>query len=334
MTMIIRPGFAQGLEEELPSSLPQGFPYFSTDTRVIFMGRGESRVPIAIRSEEQASHGDRLQSVEDWIQATADRLDLRLGNIGTYHVDDALIEDGQLPIFNQNENKFEFIDPKSLFDENTLNDMYKQKTLFDKEGSAAEPYQVYLDIPYTSNFNRAPIEVLKLYPSQDHVNLIADTFLNDNQEDFLENSYIEFDGTMQPKISYLYDMEDNDITASYRDEISPLIQHSEFKVIEAVEVNSHQTSSATYSFVKDELNYYVLHKNEWIHLPISYPTRIDFVENGMNNISHLTTHTSIARFRGKKVDVESGNIHRFSFNPVAHFYQNVQSVDVIHKSEE
>ena len=64
------------------------------------------------------------------------------------------------------------------------------------------PHTTTIDIPYTSRFNKLPVEVLKMHGEQKNiVDTLAD-FDNSDASDFESNKYVIFDGVMRLKVDY------------------------------------------------------------------------------------------------------------------------------------
>jgi len=66
------------------------------------------------------------------------------------------------------------------------------------------PHTTTIDIPYTARFDRLPVEVLKMTGGEKDVIKVLAEFDNADKEDFIRNSYIEFDGTMHLKTDYRF----------------------------------------------------------------------------------------------------------------------------------
>jgi len=66
-----------------------------------------------------------------------------------------------------------------------------------------------INIPQTILFNFLPVEVLKFIPGDENVITNIYTFSNSEQDDFISNPTVDFDGVMKQKTSYSYVMTDN-----------------------------------------------------------------------------------------------------------------------------
>lgn len=96
------------------------------------------------------------------------------------------------------------------------------------------PHTTTIDIPYTSRFNKLPVEVLKMQGEQkDIVDTLAD-FDNSDASDFKSNEHVVFDGVMKLKTDYEEEMEvvnDN----IYRYSLAELF--GDFSTVEEVSVS-------------------------------------------------------------------------------------------------
>lgn len=67
------------------------------------------------------------------------------------------------------------------------------------------PHVTTITIEYSSRFNKLPVEVLKMEGAEKDKSLTLADFDNADEGDFLDNKYINFDGTMHLKTDYIRD---------------------------------------------------------------------------------------------------------------------------------
>lgn len=70
-----------------------------------------------------------------------------------------------------------------------------------------EPHIVTIDRVFDNKFDRIPIEVLEMVGGEQGIIEVLAEFDNSDKTDFIENPYIEFDGTMHLKIFYTFETE-------------------------------------------------------------------------------------------------------------------------------
>lgn len=309
--MIVKSTFAMGLEGELPSSLPQGYPYFCTDSRNLFVGRGNSEAPTPLVSNEIEDILRRIVGLEDDVLGIHAQLDERLGQVGFKNVDEAEIGDGKILFFDEISNTFKYIDPLNIFIEGVEDGKKNQVTVLDVTASVADPYKIYVDIPYTLNFNRRPLEVLKFLPSQDNIVTIAATFNNREAADFFENPYVLFDGAMKLKTVYEEEMTEVDRQETGAIYKSILIDFSEFKFIEELQIKTPNVADKVYTLIRTENDkHYTFTDSEWVDVKTATPTQVDFTTKGMIDLRVTTNVTTNARFTLNKVrNEDTGFIH-------------------------
>lgn len=64
------------------------------------------------------------------------------------------------------------------------------------------PHVVTIDRVFDNKFDRIPIEVLEMVGGEQGIIEVLAEFDNSDKTDFVENPYIEFDGTMHLKTNY------------------------------------------------------------------------------------------------------------------------------------
>lgn len=84
---------------------------------------------------------------------------------------------------------------------------YQQITKLGVTASVSSPRQYSMSIPYTGDFLRAPIEILKFLANQQNVVKTEISFDNSDSTDFNISEKVLFDGSMKLKTSYEYQMQ-------------------------------------------------------------------------------------------------------------------------------
>lgn len=69
------------------------------------------------------------------------------------------------------------------------------------------PHVVTIDRVFDNKFDRIPIEVLEMVGGEQGIIEVLAEFDNSDKTDFIENPYIEFDGTMHLKTNYEFPTE-------------------------------------------------------------------------------------------------------------------------------
>ncbi|CAK7055411.1 hypothetical protein [Tissierella sp.] len=70
-----------------------------------------------------------------------------------------------------------------------------------------EPHIVTIDRVFDNKFDKIPIEVLEMIGGeQGKIEVLAE-FDNSDKTDFIENPYVEFDGTMHLKTEYVFNVD-------------------------------------------------------------------------------------------------------------------------------
>lgn len=299
--MQIRSTFAEGLEVELPSSLPYGYPFYATDTRRLFVGRGEEGLPLAIFSNFDEELRARTLTLENAFEALEEELLIRLGQIGKRNVDESEIGDGKLIYYDGINDVYKFIDPLNISGGGASSDTKDQQvTLKNVVATPSEPYKIYIDIPYTVNFNRRPLEILKFLESQDNIITVAATYDNQEASQFIENKYILFDGAMKLQTNYSELMtihSETDNTSVYT---SIPVDFNEFKLIEELSVSTNNVGETIHSMIQAGDTHYIFVDNEWVNTHLPDPSGIEFSTNGMKDIRIVTTPTTNAKFTLEK----------------------------------
>lgn len=325
--MQIRSTFSEGLEAELPSSLPFGYPYYATDTKRLFVGRGDDEAPSAISSDHEEALLKRVLKIEETASALRDELDIRLGQIGERDVDETEIGDGKLVYYDAYSDVYKFIDPINITGGLGGDSDDQQITLKNITATASKPHKVYIDIPYTVNFNRRPLEILKFLESQDNLISIAATYDNSEASQFVENKYVLFDGAMKPQTKYAEPMsilKGTDATAIHT---SIPIDFDEFKIIEELSVSSDKAGDKIYTMIKTPDSHYSFIDNEWIDNQLTDPTGVEFVSKGMTDLRVVTTPTTNARFTLEKVkDEGTGSIFEATID--VNLFRKIQKIKV------
>ncbi len=102
-------------------------------------------------------------------------------------------------------------------------------------GSVETPYTTDITIPFTSDFNNPPIEVLKFVAGTTNVIRTEMSFDNGDATSFVPDDQVIFDGEMHLKTSYVNDMvDDGNLTKSKLWEYT--IDLTTYKTIEKIEV--------------------------------------------------------------------------------------------------
>lgn len=300
----------EGLEVELPSSLPYGYPYYATDTRKLFVGRGENGKPLAIFSNFDEELRARTLTLENAFEALGEELLIRLGQIGKRNVDESDIGDGKLLYYDGVNDVYKFIDPLHVIGGGPSSDTKDQQiTLKNIVGTPTKPYKLYIDIPYTVNFNRRPLEILKFVESQDNVITIAATYDNQEASQFIDNKYILFDGAMKLQTNYQELMTVHSETADTAIYTSIPVDFNEFKFIEELSISTDIPAQVVHSLIKTTDTHYSFVDSEWNNIHSLEPDAITFTTNGMKDLRVVTTPTTNARFTLEKTrDEDKGFI--------------------------
>lgn len=303
--MQVRSTFSEGLESELPSSLPQGYPFYATDTRRLFVGRGDGIVPIAVFSAYDEELRSRATDLESEIVRLDNHLKNRLGQIGEKNVDETNLGDGKMLYYDITDDNYKFIDPIHILSSSVSGDTTNQQiTLKNVVATELEPYKVYIDIPLTVNFNRRPLEILKFLESQDNMITIAATYDNQEASQFIENQYILFDGSMKLQTKYSEDMSVVSSTDENTIYSSIPVNFNEFKLIEELQVITNNPADTIYTLLESGGVHYSFVDSRWKIVDSVTPTQIDFTTQGMTDLRVVTTPTTNASFILKEVRVE------------------------------
>ena len=84
---------------------------------------------------------------------------------------------------------------------------YQQMTKLGVTASTSAPRQYSISIPYTGDFLRAPLEILKFLAGQQNLVKTEISFDNSDSTDFNVSEKVLFDGAMKLKINYEYQMQ-------------------------------------------------------------------------------------------------------------------------------
>lgn len=300
----------EGLEAELPSSLPYGYPFYATDTRRLFVGRGEEGKPLAIFSNFDEELRARTLTLENAFEALGEELLIRLGQIGKRNVDESEIGDGKLIYYDGVNDVYKFIDPLHVIGGGPSSDTKDQQvTLKNVIATPTKPHKIYIDIPYTVNFNRRPLEILKFVESQDNIITIAATYDNQEASQFIDNKYILFDGAMKLQTRYQELMTVHSETTDTAIYTSIPVDFNEFKFIEELNVSTQNIGEIIHSMIQAGDTHYSFLDSEWVNTHLSEPDGIEFFTNGMKDLRVVTTPTTNARFTLEKTrDEDTGFI--------------------------
>lgn len=77
-----------------------------------------------------------------------------------------------------------------------------QVTKLNVVATPEEPHIVTIDRVFDNKFDRIPIEVLEMVGGEQGIIEVLAEFDNTDKTDFVENPYVEFDGTMHLKTEY------------------------------------------------------------------------------------------------------------------------------------
>lgn len=308
--MQIRSTFSEGLESELPSSLPFGYPFYATDKKRLYVGRGDSATPEAIRSDLDVEMGETIEDIIRRLVIVEDTVDLHIGDIGSKAVDESTIGDGMIPYYDVTDNKYKFIDPVNITGGTSIQEeKLQQVTLMDVVATKSNPHKIYIDIPYTVNYNRRPLEILKFLEAQSDVTTIPATYGADEASQFISNPYILFDGEMKLQTNYSEVMRVVSEAESSAIYSSSPIDFEEFKLIEELQVVSSNPSDQLHTLIQVRDTHYSFIDSEWIDTRLEAPTGIEFLSKGMTDLRTVTNVTTNARFTLKKVrEEETGSI--------------------------
>ncbi|MGM7634150.1 hypothetical protein [Bacillus sp. Hm123] len=113
---------------------------------------------------------------------------------------------------------------------------YQQVTKLGVIAIPSEPRTYDISITYTTNFLRAPVEVLRLTAGSQDVVKTEIGFDNSDVSDFEESQYIIFDGSMKLKNYYLYHMKEDVTWADVGILLRKKINLDDFKEINSIEI--------------------------------------------------------------------------------------------------
>jgi hypothetical protein len=82
-----------------------------------------------------------------------------------------------------------------------------QVTKLNVVATPENPHVVTIDRVFDNKFDRIPIEVLEMVGGEQGIIEVLAEFDNSDKTDFIENPYIEFDGTMHLKTNYTFEIE-------------------------------------------------------------------------------------------------------------------------------
>lgn len=100
---------------------------------------------------------------------------------------------------------------------------YQQITKLGVTASTSAPRQYSISIPYTSDFLRTPLEILKFLAGQQNVVKTEISFDNSDSTDFNISEKVLYDGSMKLKTSYECQMEvDTDDSSLFKVNVSKI----------------------------------------------------------------------------------------------------------------
>lgn len=119
--------------------------------------------------------------------------------IGTKPVDESTIADGRMLIYSQIGDKLVYVDPPNVMDTDNL----QQRTVLGVTGaSAGNPRIENITIPYTTDFKRPPVEVLKLTGGSTNTVQTVNDFVAGDSSQYPANPNLVFDGSLYLKTQY------------------------------------------------------------------------------------------------------------------------------------
>lgn len=173
---------------------------------------------------------------------------------------------------------------------------YTQVTKLGVEATLAAPKIYAIDIPRTTNFLRAPIEVLRFTRGNTGVVHSVITFDNGDATDFLPNEHVVFDGKMQLKTEYPLEMQKDESWMDDGSLHSIPINRSEWLRIDKLNVLHIAIFDKDISNLK--LNKTLIFSNDnykkydttlgWQTVSATTPTTEGFLEHGIDDISTLS----------------------------------------------
>lgn len=113
---------------------------------------------------------------------------------------------------------------------------YRQLTKLGVVASPSNPRRYDMTIIYTTNFLRAPVEVLRLTAGEQDVIKTEIGFDNSDASDFISTKFIEFDGAMKLKMNYMEPLIQDISWVEKGTLLRKKMDLSEFKKVEAMTV--------------------------------------------------------------------------------------------------
>jgi hypothetical protein len=158
--------------------------------------------------------------------------------------------------------------------------------------SSSEPKEIILDIPQTFNFDRPPIEVLKFVSGNDNILKTLIDFDNSDEDDFENNNFVEFDGTMHLKTKFKKNMIDQGELVNYTSDLNN-------GIITFNSANENSINGETLLNTGDDLTFETANNNIKDGSIIVYEDGVDItsdissvdLQNG--NITFNNTHTGV-----------------------------------------